>query len=202
LLLSIAYVLARRVLSLDPAASRSPATGPTRAGGRNLGQLGCFAGCLRWGWGGRRSFLDDDQPSVDDVCEHDWPKLGGGAVFSAYRAAWHAFEHALADANPSDPLLTATMVDPQLQGVKANLPADQRQGIVGRGTFMLHPKIVSMSATTATVVDCAHSTAALVYKGTGKPVPPVTPPENDGVTATMVLTGGTSGTRQSRCDCA
>jgi hypothetical protein len=113
------------------------------------------------------------------------------AVLSAYRAAWHAFEHALADANPSDPLLTATMVDPQLQGVKANLLADQRQGIVGRGTFTLHPKIVSMSATTATVVDCAHSTAALVYESTGKPVPPVTPPENDGVHSTLVLTGGT-----------
>jgi hypothetical protein len=113
------------------------------------------------------------------------------AVLSGYRDAWHAFEHALADANPSDPLLAATMVDPQLQGVKANLLADQRQGIVGRGSFALHPKIVSMSATTATVVDCAHSTAALVYQSTGKPVPPVTPPENDGVHSTLVLTGGT-----------
>ena len=113
------------------------------------------------------------------------------AVLSGYRAAWHAFENALADANPSDPLLAATMVDPQLQGVKANLLADQRQGIVGRGSFALHPKIVSMSATTATVVDCAHSTAALVYQITGKPVPPVTPPENDGVHSTLVLTGGT-----------
>lgn len=113
------------------------------------------------------------------------------AVLAAYRASWHAFEHALADANPSDPLLTATMVDPQLQGVRGNLLADQRQGIVGRGTFTLHPKLVSVSATRATVVDCAYSTAALVYQSTGEPVPPVTPPENDGVHATLVLTGGT-----------
>jgi hypothetical protein len=112
------------------------------------------------------------------------------AVLAAYRAGWHAFEHALADANPSDPLLTETMVDPQLQGVKANLLADQSQGVVGRGTFVLHPKIVSMSATKATVVDCAYSTAALVYESTGKPVPPVTPPEHDGVRSTLVLTGG------------
>lgn len=98
------------------------------------------------------------------------------AVIAAYRAGWNAFQNALADANPSDPLLTETMVDPQLQGVKANLLADQRQGIVGRGTFTLHPKIVSMSATKATIVDCAYSTAALVYASTGKPVPPVTPP--------------------------
>lgn len=113
------------------------------------------------------------------------------AVLSAYRASWSAFEHALADANPTDPLLAATMVDPQLQGVTANLYADQRQGIVGRGTFVLHPKIASMSATTATVDDCAYSTAALVYQSTGKLVPPVTPPENDGVVATLVLSGGT-----------
>ena len=113
------------------------------------------------------------------------------AVLAAYRAGWRAFEQALATANPADPALAATMVDPQLQGVKANLLADQRQGMVGRGTFTLHPKIVAMSATTATVVDCAYSTAALVYVSTGKPVPPVTPPENDGVRATLVLAGGT-----------
>ena len=82
------------------------------------------------------------------------------------------------------------MVDPQLQGVKANLLADQRQGIVGRGTFVLHPKVIAMSATSATVVDCAHSTAALIYASTGKPVPPVTPPENDGVHSMLVRTGG------------
>ena len=113
------------------------------------------------------------------------------AVLAAYRAAWAAFEHAATDANPEDPDLAATMVDPQLQGVKANLLADQRQGIVGRGTFTLHPKIVALSATEATVVDCAYSTAVLVYAATGKPVPPVTPPENDGVRSTLVLTGGT-----------
>lgn len=82
------------------------------------------------------------------------------------------------------------MVDPQLQGVKANLLADQRQGIVGRGTFALHPKVTALTTTTATVVDCAYSTAELVYASTGKPVPPVTPPENDGVESAVILTGG------------
>ena len=113
------------------------------------------------------------------------------AVLQAYRASWSAFEHALADANPANPELAATMVDPQLEGVKANLVADQRQGIVGRGTFALHPKITALSATTATVVDCAYSTSVLVYASTGKPVPPITPPENDGVQSNLVLTGST-----------
>jgi hypothetical protein len=113
------------------------------------------------------------------------------AVIAGYRASWSAFEDALAEANPSDPTLAATMVDPQLQGVKANLLADQQQGIVGRGPTTLHPKVTAVSATTATVVDCAYSATELVYKATGKPVPPVTQPENDGVTATLVLSGGT-----------
>lgn len=74
------------------------------------------------------------------------------AVLAAYRAGWAAFEHALADANPEDPALAATMLDPQLQGVKANLYADQREGIVGKGTTTLHPKITALTATTVTVV--------------------------------------------------
>ena len=113
------------------------------------------------------------------------------AVLNAYRAGWAAFEHALTTANPSDPELAATMVDPQLQSVKANLFADKRAGMVGRGTTTLHPKITALSATTATVVDCAYSRAELLYATSGKPVPPVTPPENDGVRATLVLSGST-----------
>ena len=113
------------------------------------------------------------------------------AVLAAYRAGWAAFEQALATANPEDPALAATMVEPQLQAVKANLLADQVRGMVGRGTTTLHPKVVSISATTATVVDCTYSTAELVYARTGKPVPPITPPENDGVRSTLVLVSGT-----------
>lgn len=112
------------------------------------------------------------------------------AVLAAYRAGWAAFEHALADANPEDPELVATMVPPQLTGVRANLTADRQQGMVGRGSFTLHPKVVSLSATTARVVDCAYSTSVLVYAKTGKPVPPITPPENDGVSSELILTGG------------
>ena len=63
-------------------------------------------------------------------------------VLTAYRASWSAFEQALADANPNAPTLAATMVDPQLQGVKANLLSDQIHGMIGQGTFTLHPKIL------------------------------------------------------------
>lgn len=113
------------------------------------------------------------------------------AVLAAYRAASSAFVQALTTADPNDPALATTMVDPELRSVRANLLADQREGIVGRGSVTLHPKVVSVSATSATVVDCAYSASELVYAASGKPVPPVTPPENDGVRATLVLTGGT-----------
>ncbi len=113
------------------------------------------------------------------------------AVLAAYRAASGAFVQALTSADPNDPALAATMVNPELQSVRANLLADQRQGIVGRGLVTLHPKVASVSAASATVLDCAYSASELVYAASGKPVPPVTPPENDGVRATLVLTGGT-----------
>jgi hypothetical protein len=113
------------------------------------------------------------------------------AVLAAYRAASNAFVQALATANPNDPALAATMVNPELVSVRANLVGDQQKGIVGRGAVTLHPKLVRLSSTTATVVDCIYSASELVYQATGKPVPPVTPPENDGVNATLVLTGGT-----------
>ena len=116
---------------------------------------------------------------------------GSAAVLAAYRAGWSAYEGALADANAGDPALAATMVDPLLQRVKANLYAYQRQGIVGRGPVDLYPKVVTVSSSTATVVDCTFSSSELVYKSTGQPVPPVTPPEHDGVSATLVLTAGT-----------
>jgi len=41
------------------------------------------------------------------------------------------------------------------------------------------------------VVGFVDSTTEQVYANSGKPVPPITPPENDGEQATLVLTGGT-----------
>lgn len=113
------------------------------------------------------------------------------AVLAAYRAEWEAFEQASATSNAYDPSLPATMVDPMLQQVRRNLIGDQAAGIVARGAFVLHPRVVSVTRSTAVVVDCAYSTSVLVYASSGKPVPPVTPPENDGVRSTLVLSGST-----------
>ena len=82
------------------------------------------------------------------------------------------------------------MLPPRLTGVRANLTEGRRRGMVGRGSLTLHPKIVSSSATTATVVGCAFSTSVLVYAKTGRPVPPITPSDHDGVSSELILTGG------------
>ena len=111
------------------------------------------------------------------------------AVLAAYRAAWAAFEHAGLTANAFDPLLPETMIDPVLQQVRRNLLGDKAHGAVARGTFTLHPHVLAMTGTSATVVDCAYSTSVLVYATTGKQVPPVTPPEYDGIKSTVTLVG-------------
>jgi hypothetical protein len=82
------------------------------------------------------------------------------------------------------------MANPLLQKVRAALLGYQNGGVVGRGSVQLHPKVTSVTATTATVVDCIFSSSELVYAKSGKPVPPDTPPEHDGVTATVVLSSG------------
>jgi hypothetical protein len=113
------------------------------------------------------------------------------AVLTAYRASWVAFEQALGTANAYDSALPATMVDPQLQHVQAALLGDQNAGVIGKGSFNLHPKIISLTSTSASVVDCAFSTSKLIYAKTGKAVPPATSSEHDGVSTTLVLSGAT-----------
>lgn len=107
------------------------------------------------------------------------------AVLAAYRGAQTAFDQALAQADPTWPALAETMTGAQLQSVRRILVADQVNGIVGRGSVQVFPKLVSITGSTAVVHDCLYSSSELVYAKTGKPVPPATPPEHDGVTAVV-----------------
>jgi hypothetical protein len=77
------------------------------------------------------------------------------------------------------------MTGAQLDSVRRALTSDKLNGIVGRGSVQLHPKVASLNAQEAVVHDCLFSSLELVYVSTGKPVPPVTPPEHDGVVATL-----------------
>ena len=113
------------------------------------------------------------------------------AVLDAYRAQWATYEHAVATANPLDPALQATMVNPVLHQVIGNLVSYNQEGIVGKGSIQLNPFVSSIDATSATVLDCAFSSGFLVYKKTGKQVPPVTKPEHDAIKTTLVLDSST-----------
>jgi hypothetical protein len=160
-----------------------------------LGALGFFAGCSRSQGVGSdghlttksltRSTSNSNATSSTDKTNEET------AVLSAYRRSWSVFEQALSTGNAYDQGLAATMVGTQLQNVRANLLGDRNAGVVGRGSVTLHPKIASLASTTASVIDCAYSTSELIYAKSGKSVPPITPPENDGIEATLVLTGGT-----------
>lgn len=108
------------------------------------------------------------------------------AVLDAYRAEQTAFEQALQEGNPNLPALAATMTGAQLVSVRRALVTDQVNGIVGRGSVQLYPKLASITGGQAIVHDCLFSALELVYTATGKPVPPVTPPEHDGVQATLI----------------
>jgi hypothetical protein len=120
------------------------------------------------------------------------------AVLTAYRAGWAAYEHAVATANPADPELDATMVNPVLHQVIGNLVTYNTEGIVGKGSIVLYPHVASIDGTSATVLDCAYSSSFLVYKKTGKQVPPVAKPEHDADKATLVLVGSTWKTKSRK----
>jgi hypothetical protein len=107
-------------------------------------------------------------------------------VLAAYRAEQAAFREAFAKADAYSPLLAETMVNPQLQSVRRALVSAAAEGIVGVGTVQLHPRLVSINGSKAVVVDCLFSTEELIYASSGKPVPPVTPPEHDGVRSNLV----------------
>lgn len=108
------------------------------------------------------------------------------AVLAAYRAEQAAFGAAEHSADVALPALAATMTGSQLQSVRRFLLADKAQGIAGRGPVTLHPHIATIQGSTAVVLDCAYDASELVYAKTGKPVPPVTPPEKVGIRSTLV----------------
>lgn len=100
------------------------------------------------------------------------------SVLAAYRASQEAFQQAVDNADPNFPALAQTMTGDQLDSVRRTLTSDKLNGIVGRGTVQLNPKVSYVHGDQALVLDCAFDSSELVYVATGKPVPPVTPPEH------------------------
>jgi hypothetical protein len=130
------------------------------------------------------------------------PEGTDAAVIAAYRAEIAAYDQALADTdNPGAwtlPALANTMVNPELDAVKAELQSDENQGIVVTGMQTpLNPQVVSVTGTSATVSDCVWDTTVQYYRAhngfTAEPVPNQpggTQPGGDATTATLMLVSG------------
>jgi hypothetical protein len=116
------------------------------------------------------------------------------AVLQAYKAGSAAYVAAVQIPDPAYPALSATTTDPLLTQARQTLVYDKEERIVGRGSVqLLHPHVVSYTATTAVVQDCVYSTLISVYASTGQPVPNQpggTKPEYDGVRSTLILISG------------
>ncbi|MGH9089939.1 MAG: hypothetical protein ACRDZR_00940 [Acidimicrobiales bacterium] len=107
-------------------------------------------------------------------------------MLAAYRAEQAAFEQAIQNANPTLPALTQTMTGAQLASVREALVADKANGIVGKGDVHIHPRLSYVHGTKALVLDCAFDSSELVYAATGKPVPPVTPPQHVAIRSDLI----------------
>jgi hypothetical protein len=93
-------------------------------------------------------------------------------VISAWLAAEVAFEQAALTADPDQPDLAATTVDPQLAWSQSLLAQMQSSGEVSRGPVDHgHPQILAQQAGVATVRSCMYDAEVVESSVTGRPVP-------------------------------
>jgi len=128
------------------------------------------------------------------------PNGAEAAVLDAYRAADRAYREAAGISDPNYPALESTHANPSLQQIRLTLITRNLNGIVGRGTVQLHPRVESLGPRSAVVVDCAYDGVQLVYKANGKvasdPGSAVT--GYDAIRATLIETP--SGWKESEAD--
>ncbi len=130
------------------------------------------------------------------------PDASDAAVLAAYQAYEAAVNQAYAATSSPGawnlPALSATMVNPLLQGWQTLLTQDYAQGIVVEGTFTPeHPRVVSNSGTAATVSDCVWDATVEYYRASDGGTPEAVPnqpggtqPEGDGVQVVFALVSG------------
>lgn len=75
-------------------------------------------------------------------------------LLADYRAAWNAYNQAAGKPDPNDPILPAHMTIEQVKTVKVYVEGLRLQGLVSRGTLDLRPRVASLGATDAIILDC------------------------------------------------
>jgi len=82
------------------------------------------------------------------------------------------------------------MVNPLLQAVHGELIREQYQGSLLEGDIQLDPRVVAISGTSATVMDCTYDSTEYVYATNHSPVPPTTSPHHAGIRSTLTNVDG------------
>jgi hypothetical protein len=111
-------------------------------------------------------------------------------IASAWQAAEYAFEAAVRSADPFQPDLQATTVEPLLGEIRQMLAQMQSDGEIATGPVHLGaPKIVTVGAEAATVTSCAWDAEIVVLAATSEPVPGILGQvEVERITSTMERT--------------
>jgi hypothetical protein len=114
-----------------------------------------------------------------------------GQVIAAWLASQRAFETAAFTADPSEPALAATTIDPQLSSTRALLEKMHAAGQIARGTRHYgKPEVLALQGDQAIVQSCDYDTEIAVWAASGQPVPGVTGQvAHELVNSTMELTG-------------
>ena len=114
-----------------------------------------------------------------------------GQIITAWLASQRAFETAALTADPNEPSLAATTIDPQLSWTRALLDEMHASGQLARGRVEPgSPEVLAFQGTQAVVQSCDYDTEIAVWAASGRPVPGL-PGQVDYelVTSTMELTG-------------
>lgn len=120
------------------------------------------------------------------------PPTGDAAyepVFAGYQAFWEGLIKALAKADPSEPAFTATTTGGARSLFANNLVNMQLVRRTQSGPVRLHPGEPSITATSATLTDCADLSELRIRNSGGKPVNPPDPKTTQ-VEVELVLQSG------------
>ena len=109
-------------------------------------------------------------------------------ILTAWRSAEQAFDSAALTADPTEPALPATTVDPQLSFTKELLGAMQASGQLARGAVSYgQPVVVAETSSEATVRSCLHDAEIVFDRATGLPVPGIEGEVADELVVSLML---------------
>jgi hypothetical protein len=131
-----------------------------------------------------------EPPTVDETATTEDPQQGREAdVVAAYEASWTDFIRAGDPPSPDAEFLADHMAGDALEVSRNLLHELQAEGVVLRGTYEFHARVIELADTRAVVEDCGLDQMEVVSPASGEVVEPHDD-ERDGVVAELTLEGG------------